>query len=438
MKLPFTPPSPFGYYKRVLAHYFPSFPLSIDNQPAATDYYSKNYLVPGGESNKFLAQGGYLRARPLPVAPNTNTEYSVWGQANMELEVQMAIAVGITGFNMDILSVADTQAGGHFPMMAAAAHAVDPRFAVIPMFDMSTAYTDAQIVQMVESCVNVPNAYKISDGRFLFTAFNATQEPLTFWQSAIETLNDAGIDVAFMPILLGSPSTNPLAAFSYGYGQWGTAQPNVAQSCPPCAMMPILPQQFRPKDGIFWESSNFDTFRAGWDAAIAAGQQFVQIVTWNDFSESGQIQPCTDLSLATNIGTGYYALTAYYSSWYLTGLQPAITQDVLYWNYRKGSSSMAHANQTGGETVQNSQPELENIECLAFLTAPGMLSINGHLMQANSGITSFKVAATPGNPSMALMRNGSNVQQGVCPVTIYGPAGDPAGTLDLTYWSGNI
>ena len=68
--LPFTmPPAAtlFGSSKKVFAHYFYPFPLSIDNKPAAQDYYNTQYLSPTGESNKWISQGGYLRSRPLPV-----------------------------------------------------------------------------------------------------------------------------------------------------------------------------------------------------------------------------------------------------------------------------------------------------------------------------------------------------------------------------------
>ena len=57
----------FAAHKKVFAHYFNRFPLSLDNQDATVDYYSRQYLDPHGEHDKWLAQGGFLRARPLPV-----------------------------------------------------------------------------------------------------------------------------------------------------------------------------------------------------------------------------------------------------------------------------------------------------------------------------------------------------------------------------------
>src|SRR6202521_4996032 len=68
--LPFTMPAPdalFGSSKKVFAHYFYPFPLSVENKPASDDYYNRNYLSPKGENGKWAANGGFLRQRPLPV-----------------------------------------------------------------------------------------------------------------------------------------------------------------------------------------------------------------------------------------------------------------------------------------------------------------------------------------------------------------------------------
>jgi hypothetical protein len=441
-RLPFVMPSTdvfFAAERRVVAHYFPSFPLSIDNAPSATDYYNDNYLSPLGEGGKFLKQGGYLRARPLPVA--VGSPWPAYGIANMETEVRMAIAVGITGFNVDILSFADAMSEtGHLQMMAQAAAAVDPRFSIIPMPDMSTAFTQEQIVQIIASCKS-PSFFRLPDGRLMFTAFNATKQPLSYWQGVMSDLNAQGVDVAFVPILLGEPASNPLTSVSHGLGDWGTATPAAALSCPPCFMMPVLPQQFRPKDGIFWEASNLDTFRDCWAAAnagaLAGITKFVQAITWNDFSESGQVQPFTDATLELNIGTGIYDLMAYYATWFVTGVQPQITKDVLYWCYRIESSTAAHSNQSQPTTILTGETELSNIECLGFLTAAGTIVINGSATVCKAGITSIKVPTARGNPVMALQRDGSDVFRGTCPKAIYGAGGDPLGTTDMTYWSGS-
>lgn len=440
MKLPFNMPSAsalFALNKRVLAHYFYPFPLSIDNKPAASDYYQTQYLTPNGENNTHLAYGGYLRSRPLPVQPTASgTGYL---GANMQAEVGAAIARGITGFTFDILNLNDAlSVAGHLQSLLAAAQAVDSRFWIVPMLDMSAlpTLTVAQAVTLLAGLNSAPNIARLPDGRMLVSAFDATLQPLSWWQTLIAQLNMQNVDIAFVPVLLGEPSTNSLAAVSHGYGGWGTATPAAAASCPASLMMPVLSQQFRPKDQIFWEASNTASFRAGWAAAIQGNAQFVQIVTWSDYSESGQVQPYTDATLNTTLGTGFYDLCAYYAAWFATGVQPQITQDVVYWCYRRMASTAAHGAQADAFTVVGPAEE-SSIELLAFLTSPGTLMINATTMNAPAGITSFKVPSVAGVPVFHLQRDGSDVFKFSGPVTIYGPTGAPNGILDLTYWCGS-
>ena len=102
------------------------------------------------------------------------------------------------------------------------------------------------------------------------------------------------------------------------------------------------------------------------------------------------------------------------------------------------SSTTAHLNQPAAFKIVAPGVETANIEVLAFLTAPGTISIGETSLAAPAGITSLKVPVAPGQPVFALDRDGSDVFRATGPVTIYGPAGSPAGTLDLTYWSGSI
>ena len=119
-----------------------------------------------------------------------------------------------------------------------------------------------------------------------------------------------------------------------------------------------------------------------------------------------------------------------------------ITKDVLYWFHRRMSSSAAHPKQADAfNVVAGTPPEERNIECLAFLTAPGTLVINGQAQAVPAGINSMKAPMTPGFPQFKLQRNGSDVFEFKSPIQIYGPAGIPAGvtqgTLDMTYWGGS-
>jgi len=205
-------------------------------------------------------------------------------------------------------------------------------------------------------------------------------------------------------------------------------------------MMPVDPQQYRSKDFLFWEAGNSAAFRNAWMSSINGGSDWVQLVTWNDFSESSEIAPYTDATLKRDIGTGYYDLTGFYAAWFLTGQQPKITHDVLYYFYRREHTTAAGPEQAQKDYVATGVAE-DDIELLAFLPAPGELKITiggrTYTKNAGMGITSFKIPSQPGSPVFTLSRNGADVISFAGGVQIYGSSGIPSGVIDLTYWSGS-
>ena len=92
-------------------------------------------------------------------------------------------------------------------------------------------------------------------------------------------------------------------------------------------------------------------------------------------------------------------------------------------------------------TEANGDPAENDIELLAFLTAPGTLAItiNGQTVtkDAPAGMTSMKTPLQAGTPQLTLTRSGSPVIALTGGIASYGPAGMPSGVLDLTYWSGS-
>jgi hypothetical protein len=451
--LPFVMPSAdtlFGSSKKVFAHYI-SFPLSIDNKPASQDYYNTQFLNAHGENNKWLSQGGFLRQRPLstPVLADSN-----WQEKNFEKEIRLAIARGITGFTVDVMAAsvaADPQS--YLNLLLNAAQIVDPRFKIVVMPDMTTLGTNqAAVVQIISDVASSPSAYRLFDGRLVVSAFDAGLNAPEWWESVIQQLSAQGISVAFVPTFLGwDQYAAAFSTFSYGLGDWGTATPAVSsdmQAAPLLAhtqyekifMMPVDPQQFRPKDFIYWEAGNSAAFRSAWTSSIAGNADWVQLVTWSDFSESSEVEPYTDITLQRDIGTGFYDLTGYYASWFITGSQPMITHDVLFFFYRKEPTNSIGPDQSKQDSVVNGNAE-DSIELLAFLTAPGELTItiNGHdyTQSAPAGITSFKVPLQPGIPIFTLSRNNADVLAYQGPVQIVGTNGIPSGLQDMTYWSGS-
>jgi glycosyl hydrolase family 71 len=438
--------------KKVFAHYFYPFPLSIENKPADGDYYNAQYLTPQGENGKHTATGGYLRQRPLPVSPNASAE---WRLQNVETEVRMAIARGITGFTIDVMSGKEAaDSNSHLNMLLNAAKAVDPRFKIVVMPDISALKADANAVsQIIAAAAASDAAYRLDDGRLVVSAFNAGLNPPVWWQSIFDQLNSRGIKIAFVPTFLGwGGQAAAFAGISHGFSDWGTATATSSDSMkkdPSLAhdsygklyMMPVDPQQYRPKGSVYWEAGNSSTYRTAWMSAIGAGADWVQLVTWSDFSESSQVEPYTDATLRTDIGTGFYNLTAYYSTWFVTGVQPPITHDVLYYFYRREPTNAASPAQSTANKLTGNAAAENNIELVSFLTVPGTvkISIGGRsfTQEAPAGISSFKVPTAPGNPQFALSRNGADIFSFQGPLQIYGASGLPSGVIDMTYWSGS-
>jgi hypothetical protein len=453
--LPFAMPDStalFKAQKKIFAHYFYPFPLSIDNQPADRDYYNAQYLNPKGENGKHAALGGYLRQRPFPAGANSSAD---WRLQNVEAEVRMAIARGITGFTIDVMSGKEAaDSNSHLNLLLNAAQAVDPRFKIVVMPDISALKADAAAVsQIIAAAAASQAAYRLNDGRLVVSAFNAGLNPPAWWQSIFEQLNSRGIKVAFVPTFLGwSGQAASFAAISHGFSDWGTAtatssgnmkgDPSLAHDrYGKLYMMPVDPQQYRPKDSIYWEAGNSTTFRTAWLSAINSGADWVQLVTWSDFSESSEVEPYTDATLRPDIGTGFYNLTGYYAAWFLLGVTPPITHDVLYYFYRREPTTAASTAQTVANKLTGGAAAENNIEIVSFLTAPAIVKIaiggRSFTQAAAAGISSFKVPTEPGNPQFTLSRNGADIFSFRGPVQIYGTSGLPSGVIDMTYWSGS-
>jgi len=57
-------------------------------------------------------------------------------------------------------------------------------------------------------------------------------------------------------------------------------------------MQPVSVQDERPNQSLYDEADNSENLRVTWTAAIADAD-WVQIPTWNDYSEGAQVAPST-------------------------------------------------------------------------------------------------------------------------------------------------
>ncbi|MET9567639.1 endo-1,3-alpha-glucanase family glycosylhydrolase [Streptomyces virginiae] len=382
--LPFDMPPPAALRageagkKLVFAHYFTPYPLSLDNASADNDYYTRNYLDPDGESGKHGRYGGLLRDRPLPVAPKTGD----WEYANLQQEVRTARAAGIDGFTLDLLSLSGKN-WDRSNLLMAAARSVDPAFKIMLMPDMTSLKTDDPrvLAEAIATLADASAAHRLPDGRLVVSPFKAEAKNVAWWTEVIRVLRaDHGIRTAFVPLFLDfGAHGGDFAPISYGFSEWGsrsyvgqessTRDVQRAHGMGKIWMQPVSVQDARPNQGIYDEAGNTATLRATWTRAIEDDADWVQLTTWNDYSEGSHFAP------SLHNGHAYLDLTSYYLTRFKTGGWPEIVRDTLYLSAR---TQFADADPTGDQSLvmslrKGSAPSRDTVEVLSFLTGPAVV-----------------------------------------------------------------
>ncbi len=406
--------------KKVFAHYFTPFPVSIDNLPPERDYYDANYLVPGGESGKFAGSGGFIKQRPLPrpVIAGAN-----WAQADAGQDVRRAAALGIDGFALDLLATSGVHWARARQMLDVAA-SIDSGFKILLMPDMEAEFKaqPGKVLSAVRALAAHPAAYRLADGRLVLAPYNAQNQSVAWWSSLLASLRAEGINVAFYPVFQGwQRYAATFAPISHGMSDWGDRSPGVnrgtvnnpalARSYGMQWMSTVAPQDTRAKDLIYWEARNSENYRVMWETAITGGADAVQIVTWNDYSEATEIAPSSGTQWS------FYDLTAYYVAWFKSGVRPAVTQDALVYFHRKHASTAAPAadKQTRPYSRFNSSDAAaDDIEVLVYATAPAtvQISIGPRLLASQivpAGVTPVRVPLAEGTPVFRLVRGNNTV-----------------------------
>lgn len=429
---------------KVLAHYFPPYPVSLDNKAASVDYYERNYLQPSGESGKFAAYGGLLRDRPLTRAPLTGD----WQAQDALGEVKSAASAGIDGFAVDVLALSGDN-WSRIVRIADAAAADGRGFVIVPQLDMSSGVGDASqasIAQAVSTLAAKSSQYRLSDGRVVLSAFMAENKSTTWWKGLFSLLRSSyGIDVAFLPVFVNSPQANipAYAPISWAVGTWGARNPGSISSAQDLAgqahaagvkwMAPIAVQDSRPVGLSYREAANLATLRSSWQRAISDGADLAMLATWNDYSESTTFAP------SEAHGYAFLDVSGYYSTWFKSGSAPAITGDALYLTHRKQVYDATPVlNQKLQKLVDGVAPgtaAVDTAEVQTFLVAPGTVTVTDgskvSTFSAPAGVSSFRVPLGVGTVSATLTRGGVVAATVTSPVTV---TARPA-VQDLQYYA---
>lgn len=440
--LPFTIPPAAAASKMVFAHYFPPYPLSLDNLPPASDYYARNYLSPDGENGAYAAVGGLLRDRPIGVSPRSGD----WRTKNLITEVNQAADAGIDGFTVDILTLSGPNWDTAERLMKAATRA-HRKFSVVPNLDVTAsagAATPHQIAAKLATLYRSPSAYRLPDGRYLLSSFKAEDKPVAWWSLLMAVLrSDYGIRTAFVAVLLDSSEANmrAFAPVSYALSNWGERSPEAVRSAPDLAkkahalgvkwMAPVAVQDVRPRSETYAEADNTGTLRAAWSKAISTSADMVQMVTWNDYSEATSFAP----SIAH--GRAFLDISAYFLVWFQTGHPPSITRDSMYVTHR---IQFAGATPAIGTALM--KPNLSccdaprnKVEVLTMLTAPATVrvQIGGKTYTASvtSGLSAVSFPLSTGTVSATVLRDGAVALNVVSPHRV---VADPR-VQDLQYYA---
>jgi hypothetical protein len=405
--------------KYVFAHFMPSLPVSIDNEDPATDYWARNYNKPSGEGGAYSGIGGFARDRPLPVQPGNA---SSWRLDNLKHEIRQARSAGIDGFALDILSV---PTGRNWPIqeqMLEAAAQVDPGFKVLLMPDMKSlaGRTQAEIADVVNR-LDKPSAHRIG-GKLVVAPFHAETHDIAWWNGFVSLMKTKyGTDVALFPTFLDErPYTSSFRPISVGTGNWGVRNPlwndptlststtatqvgrvRAAKAAGYTWMHPVSLQDNRPNKALYDEAGNTENLKNTWRIAREQGADWVQLTTWNDYTETTQVGP------STNAGWSALDLNAYYLTWFKTGTAPTVTKDVLYLSHRTQFKDAKPSHpQTSLMSLRGGTAGRDTVEVTAFLTKAATVEVkvgsSTQTCQLAAGVSSCLVPLRTGSVSASI------------------------------------
>jgi hypothetical protein len=402
---------------KVFADYFVPFPLSARNLPADLDLYEREFLKPDGQQGKFGAVGGYIRERPLSAGVWQSQD---WVRINLAVDIIRGERVGLDGFIVDLLRLPPDPGWTKILDLYDTAASVAPAFGLVAEPDSAALrkISPEQLASALAIIGKTPSAFRLADGRLLISPFAPEQYGANWWGELMQLTAAHGTPIALLPTFLRPiQSARSFATLSYGMSYWGlrdfksqvlpshTNTDAELRRLSANFMQPIAPQDVRPKTGTFAEAGNTRLFREAWVEAIQNGATYVHLITWNDYSESTEIEPSTGTQFV------FYDLTLYFIIWFKLGHAPRILQDAIYYCHRREilDPSAAHPalHLTGATPITN------QIEMLAFLTHPAVLEVEiagrAFRKQGQPGLNAFYVDAAHGKPVFRIVRDNKAV-----------------------------
>lgn len=242
--------------------------------------------------------------------------------------------------------------------MFQAAEKLNTGFVLFFSADPSTGLTVDEAVSMFVGFKDRANYFKVR-GRGVLTTFHG-QRP---WVDQIQgRLSDLGAQVVLVPNVsnlrdlsltgreIETPSQEDAerilaedrAVDGHSYFGAGGAYQDIAASIRwfgaaarkrgKLFMAPVTPfYRGIGRNNRVFESEGFKGMATEWEAAIESGADWVQIVTWNDWSEATYVEPFLEMQKAEFGGKwpdalahdGFLVASGYFIRWFKSGVEPA-------------------------------------------------------------------------------------------------------------------
>jgi len=411
--------------KKVFGYYYPIYTNAYNDQDPGLAWYTRTVLTPMsviGRKKDRVNAGSELLYRPLPRPPMpaglTKAEMKLRA---MEEEVRLARQQGMDGLLVDFWADPHpTNGQSHFVKasfaLLDAAERIDSTFKILPAVyegKGSTAkdYANSPIIKRI---AEHPAALRLSDGRLVWSKWYSEGKSVDWWREVITQMEANGYPIALVGQFNSWGKLKDFSETCYGMAHWGPRTPldyngdfkwvETTRPLTEKVVFPICMQDVRTRGCFAYDSHNSENLRWLWTQAIEDQADWAFIYTVTDYSEQA-------MAPSTRIGFVPYDLNAYYIQWFKTGQQPKIVRDRLYYIHRPHHSGVEQIQ--GKPWNYGRTGPSDQVELLAFLTAPGTLRItigdDTHLKDAPAGITSFKVPLPKGRafvPEFSLEREG--------------------------------
>ena len=365
---------------------------------------------------------------------------------------------GLDGFAFDAFS--GGQAKAFIGSYIAAADSIGAKnFKVLLSADMSLGFSAADIVSTIATYGSNPHYLRLN-GKPVLSTYGGSDKGNEWWlKTVIEPLRSAGIPITFIPyfdrpnpnrdapsydnwvrVIKAFPAADGLFNFllagsvpfysgdpNLGRHWWSTleGEENLAKALRDqnkAFIAPYLPYYW----AVCHPARQYMEYQGGrgmensWRSIVTRQEpQMVEIVTWNDYSESSYIQPTRFPATKTKgipsfPHLGYYELLKYYYSWYHTGTQPTITKDGVFYFYRPRIRSpyFSTADPSCSIGAVEASQLWGNVQRVIYittaLTAPGRLHVisggTTKVYEVPSGVTTTDVPVAAGQQTIELWR----------------------------------